>query len=414
MLVKRKYSRATGYCQNFILDQCALGEKCRYIHAVPLVFPSYSTSSPFDRAPAVFRWPIPLPLPFTSSTMPMAQQFPFLIQEQNNETPQRRTSPPQPVSAPSGPTNNKAPTTTPLDLVSDSALFRPLTWKMKPCRYYIKNKGWCPRGEFCNFIHDLALVHSSSEAHSHSLADKETEIARPHENDNKLNARTISGGVRVGSQPTHCWAFVQGHCRHTACPYLHPEDIEPYMAYTPCPEWPTCTRVSCPFRHPIPTRPPGHVFPVCAPSLYGFPPSVPGSGHNTALPYGAYEVNGTTYFPIDTSTDINPPVVYNQAALSDDMYPLSDHYNNHYGAMHPQWGWSEISLQDLSQVEADSNTMTRPRADVMNAGPDGLLSLRDDEYAYSNTHTNQPLDTLSILSPVGKVEDLLENVFSKL
>ncbi|THH13124.1 hypothetical protein EW146_g7065 [Bondarzewia mesenterica] len=119
--------------------------------------------------------------------------------------------------------------------VQDLGGYRPLSYKTAPCKHY-STRQWCPMGENCHFIHDpnLPWFPEDSSSKSSSIGSHDTFV----------DGR---GSVK---KATHCWAYVQGICVKHDCQYRHPEDIRPYIKYTPCLLWPHCPRGhDCPFKH---------------------------------------------------------------------------------------------------------------------------------------------------------------------
>ncbi|XP_006455263.1 hypothetical protein AGABI2DRAFT_180406 [Agaricus bisporus var. bisporus H97] len=183
-----------------------------------------------------------------------------------------------------------------------------IAWKTTPCKHFVKNSGWCPLGDSCNFIHDWQLVYS-----------------------NMWNRDIIRQTAESSSRPdgsqkatSHCWAHVQGFCGTRNCPHFHPADIQPYIKYTPCPAWLLCDkRDTCPFKHfdgvptsQVPEQPvaqPAIAAPAPAHAYYpSQPPSVPVAyTPPTHLRPNAVEVCGTTYFPYAQAQNVAMEGEYN-------------------------------------------------------------------------------------------------------
>ncbi|KAF8352079.1 hypothetical protein F5887DRAFT_933859 [Amanita rubescens] len=104
---------------------------------------------------------------------------------------------------------------------------RELARNTTPCWHFVKNDGECPRGQFCAFVHDMELQKA---------------LERDREEERKATGT---------EKASHCWAYAQGRCRLPDCTYLHPQDIGPYIPYTPCVNWSFCSQAPyCPFQHP--------------------------------------------------------------------------------------------------------------------------------------------------------------------
>ncbi|KAI1792081.1 hypothetical protein LXA43DRAFT_972694 [Ganoderma leucocontextum] len=176
--------------------------------------------------------------------------------------------------------------------------YRPLSWRTTLCRHFLKNRGWCPVGEDCNYIHDLMLG---------SFAKDDTRFSSrrlPSTGNAKQNDRG-----KAGSKHSHCWAYIQGLCHVQDCTYLHPVAIHMFAAHTPCLAWPNCRRGPlCPYKHPEPyisTSPEGS--PVQQPAAIHPPPSQPDT-----VPRGAMHYNGMFYYnvpqPQPMARSLPPPL----------------------------------------------------------------------------------------------------------
>ncbi|RPD55008.1 hypothetical protein L227DRAFT_579993 [Lentinus tigrinus ALCF2SS1-6] len=243
----------TKLCRNFALGHCPQGEKCNYIHASPetiqtngigpLLQTSTSQRSQDDPLSATTfspLWPTLSPATNTSS-----DQLPYNWSNSSNA-----------------------------GLPSSRIKYRPLSWRTALCRHFVKNRGWCPLGDACNYIHDLTLA----------------EFAK---NDVRFQGRRGERG-KAGSKHSHCWAYVQGLCHVQDCQYLHPVAVNMFSAHTPCLAWPNCRRGPlCPFKHPEPYISNSPTTSPAAPSTT-LQPNQP--SHPDAVPRGAMHYPGMFYF----------------------------------------------------------------------------------------------------------------------
>ncbi|KAI9067751.1 hypothetical protein FKP32DRAFT_235076 [Trametes sanguinea] len=263
-MASRRGRFRTKLCRNFALGHCPQGEDCNYIHASlasiqgdlnmpPMVHSSLGSGSNagFDNQPQ-----FATASPVWSTLSPMTN---------NSDQPNYQWgSSPAPAVAP-----------------ASHIKYRPLSWRTALCRHYVKNKGWCPMGDQCNYIHDLALA----------------EHAR---DDVRFGRRRLpgiakgDGKSKAGSKHSHCWAYVQGLCHVQDCQYLHPNAVHLFAPHTPCLAWPNCRRGPlCPYKHPEPyvsDSPPG------SPGLSPVD-TRPAVESQDLIPRGAVPYNGTLYFP---------------------------------------------------------------------------------------------------------------------
>ncbi|KAH8094487.1 hypothetical protein BXZ70DRAFT_360387 [Cristinia sonorae] len=165
--------------------------------------------------------------------------------------------------------------------------FRPLSWRTTLCRHYSKNQGWCPLGDECGYIHDLALA-----AHATEDIRFPNQTRGPNDSRGKSNAKG-----RAGSKHSHCWAYVQGLCRVKDCPYLHPAAINLFVPHTPCLAWPNCTRGSlCAYKHPEPLASKASEQPTPRPAPPVQPQVAQPPSPVLIYPPGTVQFHGTTYY----------------------------------------------------------------------------------------------------------------------
>ncbi|KAH7928384.1 hypothetical protein BV22DRAFT_1192932 [Leucogyrophana mollusca] len=389
----------TKICRNFALGQCKRGDKCTFIHPSPILFPPFGSMSPFA-SQLILSWPMLAPQmpPGASAPSPSPELMPLVFPSLNDRTNSTPIKEAQSLLF-SAPSVDEPPISS----------FRPVTYKTKHCRHFGRKNGWCPRGDECNFIHDVALLQPRDDLGS-------MEQAAPPAIE--LSTRTISGGVRIASPPAgHCWSYVQGVCRDPACQYVHPADISPYIRYTPCGEWPNCERGPyCTFQHPVSVAPLAPVpIPVYSPppviashlSHLGAAMPIPeiacpsrlasGTSQASVLPYGAYEINGTTYYPPQV---LNPQFPYGQSAPESypqqdqtPIYPQPDLYDQSWI---PQCPSTDDVFTTNDGVVADGQWVpppttpveTHPEIEVastdstLEAEAARLTSTQDDEFPY--------------------------------
>lgn len=138
-----------------------------------------------------------------------------------------------------------------------------ISYKTTPCRHFTLNRGWCPWGDDCCFIHDPALewVPPPDRGSSGRSTPSSTTLVggtykpAPAPNYTMNGAAEPNTIVRSSSsQSAHCWGYIQGLCPHSAdtCKFLHPSNVLPYIKYTPCLSWPRCgyPTQECPLKHP--------------------------------------------------------------------------------------------------------------------------------------------------------------------
>ncbi|KAH9926534.1 hypothetical protein B0H21DRAFT_139418 [Amylocystis lapponica] len=163
--------------------------------------------------------------------------------------------------------------------------YKPLSWRTTLCRHFAKNRGWCPLGDDCNYIHDLTLADAALE---------DVRFPARHVTAGSLASYDIKVNDGIGQAATkhsHCWAYVQGLCNVEDCPYLHPAAVYLFVPHTPCLVWPNCHKGTlCPYKHPEPII-------RRVPMLPSPPRMQPPSPRGSTLS-GAYQYSGTTYFPV--------------------------------------------------------------------------------------------------------------------
>ncbi|KIJ96878.1 hypothetical protein K443DRAFT_633593 [Laccaria amethystina LaAM-08-1] len=191
----------------YLHGYCSYGESCRFAHP-----PGYERGVPEGATvPIVSDAPQgPVFFPFGPTSNPTVKNLGGTSAGASHGT--------SLVSLPANPTEEPTKTVT------------NLAHKTAPCRHYARNRGWCPVGEACNFIHDFAF---------------------PAREDASVRWKV---GSPQRKKSRHCWAFIQGRCRSSSdrCEYFHPEAalVPKYFKYTPCAVGETCSdRNNCPFKH---------------------------------------------------------------------------------------------------------------------------------------------------------------------
>ncbi|KAF5350568.1 hypothetical protein D9756_008747 [Leucocoprinus leucothites] len=294
-------------CRQYVQGYCSYGARCKYDHP--------PTGEP--------QWLDPQPLPLYPQAEHGKENWFFSPERpysegQNNDV--SRLQPHYPMT--SRPLGNgtfshgtKVPRsqTAAHDYVDPKKIRSIIAWKTTPCKHFVKNNGWCPLGDACNFIHDWQLVYSTM--WNRDIIRKTAESSARPDGNHKATS--------------HCWAHVQGFCGARSCPHFHPADIQPYVKYTPCPAWVLCDRRStCPFKHwdvlppgsqesemlaaPPPTLPP----PPPPPAVFyppPPPPPPPATYTPTVIPTSnQVEVNGTTYFSLAPEASLADDFTYPQ------------------------------------------------------------------------------------------------------
>ncbi|CDO68230.1 hypothetical protein BN946_scf184870.g4 [Trametes cinnabarina] len=252
----------TKLCRNFALGHCPQGEDCNYIHATPasiqgdLNMPAMLGSG--DNVGIDNQTHLATASPVWSTLSPVTI---------NSDQPNYQWGS-SPVSA---------------GVRASRIKYRPLSWRTALCRHYVRNRGWCPMGDQCNYIHDLTLA---------EYARDDVRFSR-RQGVSSGGAKTDGKG-KMGSKHSHCWAYVQGLCHVQDCQYLHPVAVHLFAPHTPCLAWPNCRRGPlCPYKHPEPyvsDSPPGS--PAMSPTS-----TRPAVESRDLVPRGAVPYNGTMYFP---------------------------------------------------------------------------------------------------------------------
>ncbi|RDX41964.1 hypothetical protein OH76DRAFT_1411656 [Lentinus brumalis] len=267
-MASRRGRFRTKLCRNFALGHCPQGEKCNYIHASPEAIQTNSIGPLLQTSTSQRGQDGPL----SATTISPSPWF--------TVSPATNTSSDQLAYNWSNSSHARFP--------SSRIKYRPLSWRTTLCRHFLKNRGWCPLGDACNYIHDLTLA----------------EFAK---NDVRLPSRRGERG-KAGSKHSHCWAYIQGLCHVQDCQYLHPAAINMFATHTPCLAWPNCRRGPlCPLKHPEPyiSNSPT-TSPADRPAM--LQPSVP--GHADAVPRGAMQYPGMFYFnvPSQRPPSLPPPL----------------------------------------------------------------------------------------------------------
>ncbi|GBE90081.1 hypothetical protein BKA93DRAFT_797033 [Sparassis latifolia] len=365
-MASRRDRFKTKLCRNFALGHCPQGSQCKYLHTM---------------AP-----------PMLSPTLPITQfMYPSLNQSEHN-IPYRLALPMSPptvqwmATSPSAhssemvPYNwvySSAPYNPALQAPRTAAVqYRPLSWRTTLCRHFAKNRGWCPLGDDCNYIHDLAL------------ADIALEDVRFPSRDNS-NGALASGGVgrgKAGTKHSHCWAYVQGLCHVKDCPYLHPLAVHLFVRHTPCLAWPNCQKgVLCPYKHPEPVIPKVHALPVAVESPTHMQPLSP---VDSTLP-PVYQYNGTTYFPYPPQGPVSPSQLEPSRAWPRTYEPWRQPYialsqSRNYGHTSPEVRpWRDRPIYEVGPPPAPVSFQPRaytppfapPVQDVIQAAPSSQSAL---------------------------------------
>ncbi|TBU41507.1 hypothetical protein BD309DRAFT_965091 [Dichomitus squalens] len=268
----------TKLCRNYALGHCPQGDKCNYIHASPesiqtniispLLQPSLSQRSADDQFSSTTFSPSLWP---TISPVTNASSDHFGYNWDTSTTAVDTSLPPSRMK------------------------YRPLSWRTTLCRHFLKNRGWCPLGEDCNYIHDLTLA---------EFAKNDVRFSRRGPSSTATAKRNERG--KAGSKHSHCWAYIQGLCHVQDCQYLHPVAAHMFAAHTPCLAWPNCRRGPlCPYKHPEPyisSSP--QASPVQHYTAIHPPPSQPDT-----VPRGAMLHNGMFYFNVGQPQPMAPSIL---------------------------------------------------------------------------------------------------------
>lgn len=330
----------TKLCRNFVTGKCDYGEKCTFIHPTLAFPPQQQQSTSFFAVPSYPNWNASPPLPelmYPTQGSPLGGPLPSFAVHPQEISPigdeQRASS--LLLSTPGS--------------VNTGYIASPPSWqpgrKKYPCRHFTRTGGWCPAGNRCKFIHDYSAVKSMKGGSS----------VIPHNSDAyNEDGRTISGGVRMAVLP----AFNRSN-------QMNQSNQRPWYPYTgsvePCSEWTTPSGfywpVPCSVPHPFPVN---TIHPPLAPTMgtgqggYAQYPCAPDAYH---LPAGAYEIAGTTYFPIVNAQ----PFCYDQAMPAPGYYqdcyqPRSVFPGFHSGETPSPYGSPEENYcGPLSQIGSESS-----------------------------------------------------------
>ncbi|KAI0750256.1 hypothetical protein C8Q80DRAFT_680039 [Daedaleopsis nitida] len=274
-------------CRNFALGHCPQGDKCNYIHATPesIQNNTHTLSSP-PIQPTISQRSIDDPL---SASAFSPSLWPTLSPATNASSDHPAYHWGTSNTTHSGP-------------ASESHIkYRPLSWRTTLCRHFLKNRGWCPLGDDCNYIHDLTLA---------EFAKDDVRFASRRNPASAANGKPERS--KVGSKHSHCWAYVQGLCHVADCQYLHPAAVQMFAAHTPCLAWPNCRRGPlCPYKHPepyisqspptsptVPGPPPHHQMVPSLPTAPALPTAQQFTADAVPRGVGAVPYSGMFYFPI--------------------------------------------------------------------------------------------------------------------
>ncbi|KAE9405538.1 hypothetical protein BT96DRAFT_916014 [Gymnopus androsaceus JB14] len=235
----------------------------------------------------------------------------------------------------------------------NTTVFTPIAWKTAPCKHFSET-GSCPMGDTCKFVHDMDLLYA------------------------KADSRT-SGVFLNESAPStrpHCWSFVQGKCKNTAatCRYFHPTNKEAYKKYTPCLNWPNCSRTNCRFKHPEPLLdnakpfaaiPAQRSVPVySSPSLTYPMHSLPSSlGTPLVSPPNPQEIGGMTYYYSPPSMPSLAPI-YPAATLHADNYflPMGSPHSLYQASPYIPFQLNGFNSRGFSPADASASWVSRTDA----------------------------------------------------
>ncbi|KAL1949940.1 hypothetical protein VTO73DRAFT_8821 [Trametes versicolor] len=273
-MASRRGRFRTKLCRNFALGHCPQGDACNYVHASPdTIQNDPNIHAMLDGGSLMGHGPRP---PLASAASPVWSTL-------------------SPVTNSSDHPNYQLGPTPFAGTAPDSRIkYRPLSWRTALCRHFVKNKGWCPVGDNCNYIHDLALA-------SFARDDVRNNARRASGH----GGRRPNGKGKAGTKHSHCWAYVQGLCHVQDCQYLHPVAVHLFSQHTPCLSWPNCRRGPlCPYKHPEPyisDSPPASPAPAAAASR------PPPAGTQSDVPRGAIPYNGMLYFNAQSPVQQRPP-----------------------------------------------------------------------------------------------------------
>ncbi|KAI0833871.1 hypothetical protein BC628DRAFT_1406780 [Trametes gibbosa] len=218
-MTSHQWRSTTKLCRNFALGHCPQDQACNYIHASPATIQRHTDiHSMLDSGSNLTHG-----LRSSLATSPVYSTLSPVTNNSDQPNYQLGLSPAMGTTA-----------------VSDHIKYRSLSWRTALCRHFVKNKGWCPLGDECNYIHDLSLAEFA----------KDDARFTTRRSAGRGGGRHGSRG-KMGSKHSHCWAYVQGLCHVQDCQYLHPVAVHLFAQHTPCLAWPNCRRGPlCPYKHP--------------------------------------------------------------------------------------------------------------------------------------------------------------------
>ncbi|KAI0350399.1 hypothetical protein OH77DRAFT_1077022 [Trametes cingulata] len=275
-MATRRVGFRTKLCRNFALGHCPQGEACNYIHASPATIQNDLNSHTRLISGARIGHEPQGHLPASASPVWSAISPTTICSDQPH------------YQWGSSPASNVAPVS--------RIKYRPLSYRTALCRHFVKNKGWCPLGDECNYIHDLALAEFAQH-------DVRFDGRRPAEHG---GGRAGGKSGKAGTKHSHCWAYVQGLCHVQDCQYLHPVAVHLFAPHTPCLAWPNCRRGPlCPYKHPEP-----YVSDSAPPSPQPLSPvetnPPPPPAQQDPVPRGAVSYNGMFYFNTQSPQQAQP------------------------------------------------------------------------------------------------------------
>lgn len=218
---------ASQVCKNFVIGCCSYGQTCIYHHPDPIQLPGFNPTSPFASS-QLSNSAIPhghSPSMTDRQLSPHVPDAPLPFADQPSGYFPGYNSQVEGITPPWG---------YPIPIPTPPGSYKPISWRTTLCRHFVKNKGWCPVGDACGYIHDLTLhphrptletkIKSKISGSNHPYNDPASSLLFTRD---QGKSRVIGGGVPVGSRGSHCWAYVQGSCGMKVCRYYHPKDIQP-------------------------------------------------------------------------------------------------------------------------------------------------------------------------------------------
>ncbi|KAG1752206.1 hypothetical protein EDB19DRAFT_1097752 [Suillus lakei] len=393
----------TKTCRNFIAGQCAYGKKCTFIHPPPVPFSPSNILSPFARQ-LVLDWSALQPK--ESATAPQHPVAGPTVAAPVHETPFS----PSPLSS------------APIPGTGENMIVRPKNWRTQACKHFVRTQGWCPVGDSCNFIHDATLP--SSRCSDQIRNERDGSLG----SDACVKEPWNTDSATMGATRAHCWAYIQGMCMNPGCQLLHPEDVSPYVAYTPCFRWPNCSDGAyCAFRHhvaiPVSVSAPAPL-PLPLPSIGIRVPVIPNYGppvssETSALPCGSYEIDGTTYFtpqiPV-VSLPTSPPMFFDHATIAHSIYDSTIYARSYPGGTleasdhlydqgtYPDGDWelhnsSDHQLLEINKLEEQLSDHVQDIIPLATSDPeaavDRFTSTQTNEFPYRPPKNQRLLDDLA-------------------